>query len=291
MTVWVVRAGRHGENEIYAIDHAVVTIGWEGLGDLSDLNNRDALQALVDQTYPDQKRTTTQIWTGEVWALRMRMQLGDLVVLPLKTRSALAVARITGEYKFVPDGPFDGKHQRSVQWIRTDLPRAEVDQDILYSLGSTLAVFQISRGNAEERIIALMEGRPPRDTAMVPANSQVPNQDEAPADLEQLSNDQVMSHIRRKFRGHDLARLVEGILVAQGYKVFRSAPGADGGVDLLAGLGPMGFDMPRLAVQVKSSDSPSDVSVLRELQGVMPRFGATHGLIVSLGGFKESVKS
>jgi restriction system protein len=29
--------------------------------------------------------------------------------------------------------------------------------------------------------------------------------------------------------------------------------------------------------------------VLRELQGVMPRFGAEHGLIVSWSGFKESV--
>ncbi|MEO5373128.1 MAG: restriction endonuclease [Alphaproteobacteria bacterium] len=31
------------------------------------------------------------------------------------------------------------------------------------------------------------------------------------------------------------------------------------------------------------------MSVLRELQGVMPGFGATHGLIVSWGGFKDSV--
>ena len=32
-----------------------------------------------------------------------------------------------------------------------------------------------------------------------------------------------------------------------------------------------------------------DVSVLRELQGVMPTFGAEQGLIVSWGGFKDSV--
>jgi restriction system protein len=51
----------------------------------------------------------------------------------------------------------------------------------------------------------------------------------------------------------------------------------------------MGFDAPRLAVQVKSSETPVDVSVLRELQGVMPRFGAEHGLIVSWGGFRDSV--
>ena len=63
----------------------------------------------------------------------------------------------------------------------------------------------------------------------------------------------------------------------------------DGGVDIIAGTGPMGFDQPRLAVQVKSSESPADVSVVRELQGVMPRFGADRGLVVSWGGFKDSV--
>jgi restriction system protein len=42
-------------------------------------------------------------------------------------------------------------------------------------------------------------------------------------------------------------------------------------------------------VQVKSGETPADVGVLRELQGVMPRFGAEQGLIVSWSGFKESV--
>lgn len=51
----------------------------------------------------------------------------------------------------------------------------------------------------------------------------------------------------------------------------------------------MGFGHPRIAIQVKSGDMPADVSVLRELQGVMPRFGAEHGLIVSWAGFRESV--
>lgn len=51
----------------------------------------------------------------------------------------------------------------------------------------------------------------------------------------------------------------------------------------------LGFDAPRLAVQVKSSDTPADVSVLRELQGGVPQLGAQHGLIVCWGGFRESV--
>jgi restriction system protein len=44
-----------------------------------------------------------------------------------------------------------------------------------------------------------------------------------------------------------------------------------------------------MAIQVKSSDLPVDVGVLRELQGVMPAFGADRGLVISWGGFRDSV--
>jgi restriction system protein len=53
----------------------------------------------------------------------------------------------------------------------------------------------------------------------------------------------------------------------------------------------MGFDPPRLCVQVKSSTQQQDVSVLRELKGIMKDFGAEQGLLVSWGGFKRSVLS
>lgn len=52
----------------------------------------------------------------------------------------------------------------------------------------------------------------------------------------------------------------------------------------------MGFDAPRLCVQVKSSDTPADVKVYRELKGTMQSFGADHGLLVSWGGFKDTVR-
>ena len=51
----------------------------------------------------------------------------------------------------------------------------------------------------------------------------------------------------------------------------------------------MGFDPPRLCAQVKSGDVHVDVTVLRELQGVMKNYRAEQGLIVSWGGFKQTV--
>lgn len=113
---------------------------------------------------------------------------------------------------------------------------------------------------------------------------------EVPSDIEQYAHDTIRTYISRHFKGHDFTRLVSAILEAQGYRVRQSPEGADGGVDIIAGRGPLGFDPPRLAVQVKSSDSPIDVKVLRELQGVMKNYGAEQGLVVAWGGYRGTVE-
>lgn len=149
---------------------------------------------------------------------------------------------------------------------------------------------QIQRNNAEERIQAVLEGRPPRPARPPTTNATEPVEDgEPPQDLEENTRDQIRTHLGQKFRGHELARLVTALLNAQGYKTDMASPGADSGVDIIAGQGSMGFDPPRLCVQVKSSDQPVDVKVLRELQGTMTNFSAQHGLLVAWGGFKQSV--
>jgi len=99
-----------------------------------------------------------------------------------------------------------------------------------------------------------------------------------------MAKDQIVKHIGSKFKGHDLARLVKAILRAQGYVTKQSPPGPDGGVDILAAAGPLGFDKPRVCIQVKSSSSPVDVKVIRELRGVISAVGAEQGLLVTWGG-------
>lgn len=51
----------------------------------------------------------------------------------------------------------------------------------------------------------------------------------------------------------------------------------------------MGFDAPRLCVQVKSSQSPADVTILLELQGILQTYQAQQGLLACWGGFNKTV--
>jgi restriction system protein len=288
MTLWLVRCGRRGEGEGYALTHSVVGIGWE-LGDLSRVRSLDAIRQQVQERYPEAKLSTATNWAGQIDAFTRRIKEGDLVALPLKSAPAVAFGHITGSYRFDPDAPVQIRHQRPVKWIREDVPRSEIDQDLLYSLGAFMTVCQIKRNNAEKRIEALLAGKPSAEPA---ARIEVPSdegEEAAPVDLDRLSRDQISKRIAARFQGHDLAQLVGELLRAEGFVINVSPAGPDGGVDILAGQGNMGFDGAMLAVQVKSGQV--DAPTLRELQGVMSNFGATRGLLVSWGGFTKSARA
>lgn len=287
MTLWLVRAGQAGEREAMALAHGVAAAAWDDLPDLASCSTRPALEALLRRAAPAQKARALANRAGQAWSLRAGMQPGDLVVMPLKTSAAIAIGRITGEYRHRADLPGGPLHTRPVEWLAR-APRRAFDADILLSFGAFMAVCRVERNDAEQRVLELLEAHagsplaaadaPPRPRAEV-------------ADFEERSHDMIRERIAQRFKGHQLADLVAALLEAQGYRARLSPPGADGGVDIMAGCGPLGFDAPRIVVQVKSQDTKLDVRTLRELAGVMGRFQADHGLLVGWGGFNQPVRA
>lgn len=279
MSLWMVRAGVHGEQEQFALDNGIITIGWNDLPDLSKVKTREELGTIYQKNYPNEKKVKAAIHIGQVWRFIHDFQKGDLVGMPLKTQSAIALGIIESDYQY-KELRSDIKHIRRVKWLKT-VPRSAFDQDILNSFGAILTVCKIERNDAENRIKKLLQLKDysEKNSTIIP---------EEIIDIEGYSKDRIAKYIAAKFKGHDLARLVDAILQSQGYVTKRSPPGADGGVDILAAPGPLGFDSPRICVQVKSSQSPSDVKILRELQGVMSKVRADQGLLISWGGFTNS---
>ena len=276
MTVWLVRAGRYGERETLALEQGLAVIGWEEVPDLSGVTSRAALEELVRATYPDAGKGRVANWVGQLWAFCDRMQDGDLVVLPLKTQSAIAIGSVAGPYAFRSD----------LGSRRPPHPTGEVDQG-RHPAGALRPGPALHLRCLHDRLpdqAAQRRGAHQGD-ARRPASAAAPSEesddDATPVDLEQFAADDLTEFISRKFKGHELARLVDEILQTQGYQTLVSPAGADGGVDIIAGSGPMGFDSPRLCVQVKSAETPVASAVLRELQGTMKNFGADQGLLVS----------
>ena len=281
MAIWIVRAGKHGEREDFAIQNKVAVIGWEELPDLTGLKDRKELAVLLEEKYPDYKFKTRSNWESQIWPFVKEIKVGDLIVLPLKHQAVIMFGKVTRGYQYRLDFPEYARHSISVDW-KEEVPRTKFDQDLLYSLGSAMTVCRIQRHDAETRIPEIINGKPQPPLP-------IPPEPEEP-DVEQISRDQISKYIIQKFKGHGLARLTAAILEAQGFQVRESPEGPDGGVDIIAGRGVLGFESPRLVVQVKSSDTPIDVKVVRELTGVMASFGAESGLIVSWGGFRGVVE-
>lgn len=208
MALWLNRSGRHCEHERKFLDDNRIYLTWGGLDrDLSKLDDRKALMAVLEEIYPKFSQGHRIQNSGQIWAFARRMNPGDWVAVPSK-RKTIHIGEITGEYAFDAHAENPYYHYRAVRWLETDIPRTNFDQDILN---------------------------------------------------------------------------------ARGFTTHHSAKGPDGGIDLLAVPGTLGFGNPRICVQVKSQSSPLERPVLDQLVGAMQHVGAEQGLLVCWGGFKKTI--
>lgn len=153
----MVRAGRHDEREDAAVTEGFAIAGWPELDDLTGIRTRVQLQDMVRRTYPDRGPAVVGNWTGQLWRFINQIQMGDLLVVPLRSRHQLAIGRVSGMYEHRADAPPGFRHVRPVTWLRTDIPRDAVLPDLNSSMGSLLTVFALSRHDAVRRVEHLAE--------------------------------------------------------------------------------------------------------------------------------------
>jgi len=287
VSVWTVKGGRHGEREERCLEHSVIGGGWEDIPSLIDVESKEELSALCEKAAPSWSTKTRANYVAQLWSLRERMQDGELVVLPLKTSGTIAVGRLSGPYAYRDDLGADFKHTRAVDWLKTDVPRDSFDQDLLYSFGAFLTIGRVQRENAERRVLAAI-GEPVATPEERSPEDEAPEAEASP-DPSQLARDQIRQHITQSIAGHDLADLVGAIFEARGFSVTVSAPGPDGGVDLLMGSGATGRESPRVVAQVKTGQAGLDQ--YRAILGLKDRLGADQGLLVAWRGFQGKVKT
>lgn len=232
---------------------------------------------------------------GQLWALR-NIQPGDIVILPLKSKKAIAIGVCTRGYEYRPDAPL--KHTVSVDWRRDDVPRSAIKDDLLFTLGAIMTIFRASRNNAAERFKAVLEtgadpgsfGSAAKPRPVAPADDELEFVDPvAPPTLEAI-RDRIRSFVSENFKGHRFTQLVAEVLAAHGFNCEVSPPGPDQGVDILAGSGPLGLDSPKLIVEVKSEAGQIVAPVVRGLHGAIASHGSDQGLLVAWGGITKDAR-
>lgn len=299
----MIRAGKFGERTDWCFENGLVGGGWDEFPDLTPYKeDREKLREVVAQVVGGPKGRISN-YTGQLWMMINRIQPGDFMVLPIRATSQIAIGKVLGSYYFnVKEQDVSRRHTLKVNWLKTDIPKSIIKQDLLYQLGSALTVFVIGNNEAAFRLEQLLEGRPdPGSRTLLNGSStsgspsvETENVDQLSGesfDLEQIAQDEISRRLREDFKGHDLSLLVEALLNAEGFKCRNSAPGPDGGVDILAGMGPLGMDSPKLVVQVKSQTSAVSDVVLQQLNGAIHRYQADQALLVTFGGVTAPAKT
>lgn len=291
MSIWLFRAGSNGEFEEKFLNENKIYLTWNDLNvDLSEYSDREKLYNKMCEIYSGEKSKTLYNWLSQIYPIAHRMQINDWIVLPSKRTSTIHFGKIIGEYEYCSQNDNPYYHSRRIEWFAQDIPRSNFDQDLLYSFGAFMTVCKITRNDAENRLKKMAENNWQSTSSTVTALFTEDDSGlEINTDLEEAIHDSISKYILRKFQGYKMEDLIEEILKAKGFTVYHSKRGADGGKDLLASGGEMGFGSPKICVQVKSQDSAVDRPTLDQLGGVMNNVNAEYGLLVSWNGFKDSV--
>ena len=285
--VWVVRHGANGQLENMSLENNLLILGWHQVPDLTGKNEKE-IEETVKQFF---KKPHVY---SQLTKFVLKLKQNDIVVLPLKTRPGkVAVGLVKGGYKYIEDeeNEHPTKHTRKVEWIKTDVQKSAIGEDILKSLYGQLTLFEVKRKNVVERFEHIMK------TGTDPALHSAPTQNEEDAIPTQENlisiigeaEEQILQKIETKFNPHQFAELVGEVLKAEGYAISLPPRAKDGGVDVLVSKGALELES-STCVQVKMTDKPIGPDVLRSLQGTMQSFSADYGLLVSWGGFTRSTE-
>ena len=247
MTLWLVRAGKYGELEGTFVTEGRVSIGFNFDENLSLVETREELLKRLEELHPFDSKQRLANTAGQLWALGWSMRVGDRVIVPLKSRRAFVVGEVTSPYQFVTEASEGHHHIREVRWIAQDIPRTAFDQDLLNSLGAIMTICKISRNDAERRVKGLVDNWGQTLSGVAFPREADPNEgaEDLSVDLEAVAADEIERLLIEKFPRGVMEQLVKALLEAQGYTVYHSPTGSDGGVDLLAAPGrPFGVRLP-----------------------------------------------
>jgi restriction system protein len=292
--LWIVRAGAQGERELAAITEGKLMLGFAEVGDLAGLKDREAITPLLQVALPGAGDGKIRNLAAQLNQFVNTIAIGDLVVLPRKVTSGVAIGRVKGDYQYEADGI--SNHTREIKWLKEAVPRDAFAQDLRHSFGAFMTVCEVKRNEALARVEAVLatgkdpgpllgkQGKAAAKAASGAVDAESVDAEDVELDIEEIASQQIVSLIKSAFAGHDLANLVAEILRIEGYITKVSPPGPDGGVDILAAGGRLGLGEDRICVQVKSGDGAAAQDVVLKLMGSMQASKARTGLLVSLGG-------
>lgn len=164
---WVVRGGRYGKTVKHNLDKNVVTVGYgdwltEADAPLFLSATEDDLNRIFEHRFGNE-HPARRSRHGPKTILRFRdkIKIGDLVVLPLSNHARkdewAAIGEVVGPAEFDPGQPEGARLRRCVRWLRTDVPKSSIPDDIQSAITTGHTVSQPGAADAARRIRRVAE--------------------------------------------------------------------------------------------------------------------------------------
>lgn len=284
---WVVRA----DSDIQALVEArsLVGIGWHEVGDFGALPP-DEIREQVRATYPGDNPYQTGRSAGQLRRFAHEIEVGDIVLTPIKSTRQALIGKVAGPYQHNPAAETKSlTNTRSVEWIRTDILRDDLPTQLRLSLMTHMTVFSVNDHGDE---IARVTDREQAEHIDAPIDDEYDSDElsypEYFDEVETAARERIL-YLLYHFDDHEFEVVVGDVLKAMGFAVRGHGRGPDGGVDLVATPDALGFENPRIIVQVKRRRGVAGRPEVQQLAGTL-RDGEK-GLFVSLGGFAAGTQS
>ena len=283
--IWMVRAGQAG---YVAEDFARgnIAIGWETIGDLGRATTSAEIRDAYMRAYPDAKLGEIGNAVAMIHKFRSVMKVGDRVLTFDKARREYLVGTVAGEYSFRPEEVKDHPHVRKVDW------HGRVSRDRLRvasrnTLGSTLTLFSVPE-EVWADVFEVLKGESPATLLIEAAEQEREELEETREDTQARALELIKDRILR-LDDAQMEHLVAALLRGMGYRTRVTPKGPDRGVDVFASPDGLGFQEPRIKVEVKHRrNSAINAPDIRSFLGAL-RPG-DRGLYVSTGGYTREAK-
>lgn len=276
-------------------ERSVVAIGWSEMADIAKPGvTREKLSAEYARRRPEFKPGTIRSGASQVWRFVNELRPDDRVITYNPSTRTYLVGTVTGDVHTDPAPPFAGMTiTRAARWDKEVL-RDQLGLDTRNALGSTMTLFLVADFAAAE-VLAVSDGKSaPATTARNPAaplpatpDDESEQESRQLRDLEDRARELIKDRVDT-LDWQEMQELVAGILRALGYKTRISPAGPDRGVDIVASPDGLGFENPRIVVEVKHRNGAMGSKEVRSFLG--GRHKDDRGLYVSTGGFTKDAR-
>lgn len=282
---WIVRVPWGEEYIQMAKEKGIIAVGFSISRSVEKVTDREAMKELYRKEVPNVSEQKVRVAAGQLYRLAHVVQPGDWVLTPDRYERTVLFGKVMGTYVYQKDVLGPGfSHARKVKWLGK-FSRDEMSLPLKNSAGGISTILNMDEYATELlRLTRQAPHSPEHGTPEAPEPPEVPFHEEAKAKADELIGD-IISRINPM----DMQELVAGLLKAMGYRTRVSPPGPDKGIDVSAWSDPLGFQTPRIKVQVKHRQASAGGPEVRELVGALN--ADERGLLVSTGGFSKDART